>query len=275
MGIRNWFTRRKGAKQAALPAPQEQRELHVIVVHSTSDGWMPVASYAGTDMEQILTGSTWAYACMEANAEAIAQLQQIENLADAPPDLVRRIFDHAGSLEGYRTYKNNVLFLVADEDQVENMVQVAQRYLAIGRIVGDAERLREFHQEQRKRLKKMAEAAELDVRVAITKAYKYLYYPSADAPQRYSNLARETLPPQDQGEVNRDQTNVVLRVLKQLQKVLQSSEYAPRAKVYMALALHKEGDNDSALSYLSQVDIESLPEKERELAQALKDKLEG
>lgn len=63
----------------------------------------------------------------------------------APPDLIRRIFDHAGSLEGYRTYKNNVLFLAADEDQVENMVEVAQRYLAIGRIVGDAERMREFN----------------------------------------------------------------------------------------------------------------------------------
>jgi len=144
--------------------------------------------------------------------------------AVAPPELVCKIFDYSGSLEGYRRFRNNVLFLVADEEQVENMVQVAQRYLAIGRIVGDAERLQEFHEEQRKRLKKMAEAAELEVRVAITKAYKNLYYPSADAPQRYSNLARETLPPQDQGEVNQDQTNVVLRVLKQLQKVLTADD---------------------------------------------------
>jgi hypothetical protein len=129
-----------------------------------------------------------------------------------------------------------VLFLVADTDQVENMVQVAQRYLAIGRIVGDAERMREFHEEQRQRLKKMAEAAELDVRVAITKAYKYLYYPSADAPQRHSNLARETLPPQDQGEVNQDQTQVVLRVLKQLQKVLTADDQVLSAAFVKAKA---------------------------------------
>ncbi len=144
--------------------------------------------------------------------------------AAAPPEMVRKIFDHAGSLEGYRTYKNNVLFLVADKDQVDNMVQVAQRYLAIGRITGDAERMAEFHEEQRTKLKKMGEAAELDVRVAITKAYKYLYYPSADAPQKHSNLSRETLPAQDQGEVNQDQSNVVLRVLKQLQKVLTADD---------------------------------------------------
>jgi len=144
--------------------------------------------------------------------------------ASVPPELVRHIFDRTGSLEGYRTYKNNLLFLVADEDQVENMVEVAQRYLAVGRIVGDAARMGEFHQEQRVRLKKMAEAAELEVRVAITKAYRYLYYPSADAPQSHGNLARETLPAQDQGEVNQDQTNVVLRVLKQLQKVLTADD---------------------------------------------------
>jgi hypothetical protein len=144
--------------------------------------------------------------------------------AAAPPELVRKLFDYSGALEAYRTYKNNVLFLVADKDQVDNMVEVAQRYLAIGRITGDAERMAEFHEEQRKKLKKMGEAAELDVRVAITKAYKYLYYPSADAPQKHSNLAREILPPQDQGEVNQDQSNVVLRVLKQLQKVLTADD---------------------------------------------------
>ncbi|MCL4299782.1 MAG: DUF499 domain-containing protein [Anaerolineae bacterium] len=144
--------------------------------------------------------------------------------AVAPPELLQRLFDRAGSLGGYRTYKNNLLFLVADKEQVENMVEVAQRYLAIGRIVGDPSRMQEFTEEQRKRLKKTAEAAELQVRVAITKTYRYLYYPSAEAPQSHSNLARETLPPQDQGEVNQDQTNVVLRVLKQLQKALTADD---------------------------------------------------
>jgi len=162
--------------------------------------------------------------------------------AAPPPDLVTKIFDHAGSLEGYRTFKNNVLFLVADEDQVDNMVEVAERYLALGRILGDAERMGEFNEEQRKRLKKMGEAAELDVRVAITKAYRYLYYPSADAPQKHSNLARETLPAQDQGEVDRDQANVVLRVLKQLQKVLTADD-TPLAAAYVKAKGWHAGQN--------------------------------
>ena len=39
----------------------------------------------------------------------------------------------------------------------------------------------EFSDEQKKKLKEH-ETSELDLRVAITKGYRYLYYPSADAP---------------------------------------------------------------------------------------------
>lgn len=148
----------------------------------------------------------------------------------SPPALVRRLFDHAGSLEGYRVYKNNLVFLVADQEQVSHMVEVARKHLAIERIAGDADRLAEFAEEQRKKLKQMLEASELEVRVAITKAYRYLYYPSADAAPSY--LARETLPAQEQGDVRTDQSTVVLRVLRQLDKVL-TAEDAPRAAAYL------------------------------------------
>jgi len=137
-----------------------------------------------------------------------------------PPELARKIADYSGTLEGYRRFRNNVLFLMADEERVEDVVEAAQRYLAIGRITGDAERMGEFHEEQRKKLKKMGEAAELEVRVAITRAYRHLYFPRADAPQRDSNMAHEMLPAQDQGEVRQDQSTVVLRALWQQQKTL-------------------------------------------------------
>ncbi|NLE57739.1 MAG: ATP-binding protein, partial [Planctomycetes bacterium] len=118
-----------------------------------------------------------------------------------PPDLIVKLFEHAGSMEGYRTYKNNLMFLAADSDQVDRMVEVAQRYLAVRRITGDTDRMADFNEEQAKKLRQMADAAELDVRVAITKAYRYLFYPSADAPKKFNNLARELLPPQEQGDV--------------------------------------------------------------------------
>lgn len=150
----------------------------------------------------------------------------------APPELVVKIFDHAGTQEGYRTYKNNVLFLVADVDQVDRLVDVARRHYAIDRITKDADRMKEFVEEQRKKLKGMLEEAELQYRVAITKAFRFLYYPSADAPEKYSRLARETLPAQDQGNVEQDQTQVLLRVLRQLDKVLTGDD-KPLSSAYV------------------------------------------
>jgi hypothetical protein len=144
--------------------------------------------------------------------------------APSPPALVEKLFNHAGTLEGYRSYKNNVLFLVADEDQGDRMIEVSQRYLAIRRIVGDSDRMNEFNEEQRKKLKGMLEAAELNVRIAITRTYRILFYPSSDGTKSTGGISREILPAQDQGEIEKDQSLVLLRVLKQLDKVLTADD---------------------------------------------------
>ncbi len=142
----------------------------------------------------------------------------------SPPDLARKIYQYSGTQESFRKYQNNVIFLVADKDQVVNLVGVSRRYLAIGRIVGDSERLAEFTKEQKDKLRSERDTAELDVRVAITKAYRYLYYPSSNALKSNAYLRRESLPAQEQGEIDKDQTNVILRVLRSLKKVLTADD---------------------------------------------------
>ncbi len=141
-----------------------------------------------------------------------------------PPDLVLKLFEHKGSLEEYRTYKNNLVFLVADAELVPRLVDVAQRYLAVQRIVTDPDRMSDFNKEQKDKLRKMAEAAELDLRIAITKAYRHLYYPSADATRSSPGLAHQLLQPDEQGEMEKDQSEVILRVLKGLEKVLTADD---------------------------------------------------
>ncbi|MDI6872630.1 MAG: DUF499 domain-containing protein, partial [Bacillota bacterium] len=144
----------------------------------------------------------------------------VESTEGGPPELVRKIFDYAGSLAGYRVFKNNLVFLVAEKDQVERTVDLTRRYIAIGRIIGDADRMNDFNEEQRKKLRAMHDSAELEMRVAITRTYSHLFYPSSDAPEQYGHLQHEALPAQEQGEVKQDQTQVLLRVLKGLDKVL-------------------------------------------------------
>ena len=156
--------------------------------------------------------------------------------ASTPTDLVRKLFEHKGSMEEYRTYKNNLLFLVADADQVDRMVDVAQGYLAVRRITNDPERMQEFNKAQAEKLKQMGEAAELDLRVAVTKCYRHLYYPSADAPRKHGNLAHQALQAEEQGKVQADQTEVILKALKNLEKVLTADDKPLNAQYVKAKA---------------------------------------
>src|SRR5690606_37948258 len=138
--------------------------------------------------------------------------------ASEPPEFIQRLARHAGIAESFRTYANNVLFLIADIDQVDQMVSETRRYLALERITTSAERMREFADDQQKKLREMRQVAELNVRVAITKTYRYLFYPSADGPKDAAFLRRETVPPQGQGDTNPDQVNVIVRLLHNLEK---------------------------------------------------------
>ena len=116
------------------------------------------------------------------------------------------------------------------------MVDVAQQYLAIRRITSDPERIQEFNKAQADKLKQMGEAAELDLRVAITKCYRHMYYPSADAPRKTSNLAHQALQAEEQGKVQQDQTEVVLKALKNLEKVLTADDKPLNAQYVKAKA---------------------------------------
>lgn len=143
-----------------------------------------------------------------------------------PPDLVRKLFAYTGTSESHRTFKNNVLFLVADKSASKRMVELAQRHLAIRRITGDRGRLAQFSREQKQRLRSMGDAAELDVRVAITRTYRHLFFPSADTPRRSDGLAYHPLPAQEQGRVSQDQSSALVATLRDLEKVLTGDDNA-------------------------------------------------
>ena len=153
-----------------------------------------------------------------------------------PPDLVRKLFASTGTTETPRTYKNNVVFLVADKAGSERMVELARRFLAIRRIVGDQGRMTQFSKDQQKRLRGMGDTAELEVRVAITRSYRHLFFPSADAPRRSDGLAYHRLPAQEQGKVSRDQTSALVGQLRSLEKVLTGDDAPPSAHYVKAKA---------------------------------------
>lgn len=148
------------------------------------------------------------------------------------PELVKKLDKHAGNQAGFRRYRNNVCFLVADKTQVERMSEQVTRLKAIERLVGDANRMNEFSEDQRKRLQELSDTAQMDVRIAITRAYRHLFYPSATGPKTLEGMEYQALPAQAQGQVEKDQTEAVVRHLHGQEKVLLADDN-PLPAVYL------------------------------------------
>lgn len=97
-----------------------------------------------------------------------------------PPDLIQKIFREHSRGE-HRTYRNNVVFLVADNEEITQMQSVCTEYLALNRLVDrvDKNELTDLGQRQESLLKSRYKEFELYVRTAVVNAYKHLYVPAA------------------------------------------------------------------------------------------------
>jgi len=82
-----------------------------------------------------------------------------------------------GHQREYRTFQNNLIFLVADERLRENMKQVARRRLGLQRLQ-HPDRIRELADHQQEQVKREFRQSELDVTLAILHCYRHLFYPS-------------------------------------------------------------------------------------------------
>jgi len=143
---------------------------------------------------------------------------------DEVPPLVRRLYEEKGTSGEPRTFRNNVLFLVCSETQKDKMIEAVRYAEAVRRLADNPERRAHLTREQRLRLRERRNESDLQLRIAIHRAYRVLFYPAADAPMSSGGLARELLPPQDQGDIRRDQSQVILEALKRLEKVYTSDD---------------------------------------------------
>ncbi|MCM8747172.1 DUF499 domain-containing protein [Thermomicrobium sp. CFH 73360] len=132
------------------------------------------------------------------------------------PELVRRLFEQAGQ-NSFRTYRNNVVFLVADGGAVGTAVERARTVLALDRLLARRDPL--LSEQKQQELKTRRGDEELQLRIAILRAYRFLYYPQGDAAINSVPLQREMLPIRDQGTVEKNQTTVIEERLRELEKI--------------------------------------------------------
>ena len=96
-----------------------------------------------------------------------------------PEDIVR-MATSAGANEEYRTFLNNVLFVVADERLREKMKQAVRRRLGLKRLQ-EPDRIRELADYQQEKVKEYYRGSELNVAIAVLQSYRHLFFPSNNA----------------------------------------------------------------------------------------------
>lgn len=134
-----------------------------------------------------------------------------------PPSKLVNLMDRAGVSEDIRSFRNGLVFLVADQDGVEAMKDRVRRDLAAQKIVGDRTRIESFAPEVRRKLQGIADQAGLQARVALNRCFRHLYYPVADKANQH--LKHEELPARDTGDVPTAQTKVIVEALKEFGKI--------------------------------------------------------
>ncbi|WP_419837622.1 DUF499 domain-containing protein [Candidatus Poriferisodalis sp.] len=138
--------------------------------------------------------------------------------ASTIPEEVVDVAHRYGTNEQNRTNRNSIVTLVADADEVEPMRGRVRFELAAKRITGDSERLGQFDTQVAKALRRLAQNAELESRIAVTRAYAHLYWPE-NAPAN-SHLRHLQLPYSDYGKMPKgSQTSVIVEALRSHGKI--------------------------------------------------------
>ncbi|MCZ0904004.1 AAA family ATPase, partial [Microcoleus sp. HI-ES] len=140
---------------------------------------------------------------------------------DAAPELIERIFNNSGESGKFRTYRNRLLFLVANRLELESAIDNAREYKAIQNILKSQNRLADLSGSQQKQLKEREGAKDIAVRVSLTNAYRHLFYPSNDQVKAPKGLMHYTLSAQDASMVKgkNNQQDVILKALKDCGKI--------------------------------------------------------
>jgi hypothetical protein len=150
---------------------------------------------------------------------------------EGPPPMVEKIFNETGESGKFRTFRNRLLFLVANKQELDRAIDNAREFRAIQNILNSSNRLQDLSENQQKQLKDKKGSLDLGVRVSLTNAYRHLFYPANDPVKAPKGLMHYTLPAQDSSDVKgkNNQQDVILKALKDCQKIRadDAPSYAP------------------------------------------------
>jgi len=162
---------------------------------------------------------------------------------DSPPSSVQRIYERTGTNEGFRQYKNALVFLLADGDQIERMTGAARTYLALQRIVNDPDVLSQLTETNQREARQRLGRAEVELRVAISRGYRHLIVPNPDAAEDDSGLQHIQLDVEKAAKIEEErsrggggQEKVILDALAEIGKLMRADGPAPAPDLVLDMA---------------------------------------
>lgn len=158
----------------------------------------------------------------------------VQSSIDAAPQIVEQIFNSTGDSGKFRLFRNRLLFLLANQQELERAIDVARELRAIRTILKSQNRLEDLSESQHKQLKQKEGELDLAARVALTNAYRHLFYPSNDPVKAPKGLMHYPLPAQDASDVKgkSNQQEAILKALKDCQKI-RADDAQPYAPAYV------------------------------------------
>ena len=101
-----------------------------------------------------------------------------EGTVDRVPDLIDRIYSRKGTDgQALRLFRNNLVFVAADESRREEMRAKARRLLAL-RELKKPERLDDLAEHQQAKVRELADRSEMELATSVQQCYRHVLYPS-------------------------------------------------------------------------------------------------
>jgi hypothetical protein len=171
----------------------------------------------------------------------VSPAEPVEPENAAPPRLVRRIAERSAAAETLRTFRNGLVFTAAEEAHIAAAREKISFELAAKRILAP-QRKHDFSAAVNKKLRELAATAELESRMALSRAYQHVWWPERARNDGGVRLRPLPLPPAEQGKASGAQTERVLKLMRDYSKV---KDTVPATD---ALARSSGFDNRGAIS---------------------------
>ena len=139
---------------------------------------------------------------------------------DEPPELLQTLANKTGNSPGSekkRVYRNNVVFLVAGEQEMSGALDHARRVKAMERVLNGEAWEAELNSAQRDDLDERLQKESALLGESVRKSYRHLYYPDSDG------LSNETI---DSVNDSSDLHDIVFENLESLDKLITQDEGA-------------------------------------------------